>query len=312
MSIRIRHFVPEDSQAFVDIYNQARPIEVAQLTEERFWGWFSDAALDPRRDIWIAEDAEGPLGGVVSFPWPGHLAEGYVFFVGPSVLPEYQHKGVAAQLMEAMMAELGERYPGKRLQTRLHPSNTRAHEFLVGKLGFSIDRQFWTMAHPAPGKVRAGTPPAGFSFDYLQPGDDPSEAIAVYRRILDDPLASHHLLDAEELKAWAGLQKFTSNSFLLAKHDGEVVGLCFQTFPPGCDFGQIQFLGLLPSYRNRGIATYLLRLALENAARNGRQTVRLEVSGDSTVAQELYRRLGFEVEDGEVFYEKPLPEVAKR
>ena len=49
MTTRIRHFQPDDVHTFVDIYNQARPIEVAHLNEERFWAWFSDAALDARR-----------------------------------------------------------------------------------------------------------------------------------------------------------------------------------------------------------------------------------------------------------------------
>ncbi|HEY9723635.1 MAG TPA: GNAT family N-acetyltransferase [Oscillatoriaceae cyanobacterium] len=307
MSIRVRHFTPEDSQSFVDVYNQARPIEIAQLTEDRFWGWFSDPALDACRDVWVAEDADGLLGGVVAFPWPGHLSEGYVFFVGPSVLPEFQRHGVGDRLMSAMLEELASRYPGKRLQTRLHPNNTRAQAFL-SKLGFVVDRRFWTMTHAAPGRVQAGEPPAGFRFEYLQPGSDPSEAIALYRRILDDPLASHHLLDADELRAWASLQKFTANSFLIAKAGGEVIGLCFQTFPPGGEFGQVQFLGVLPAYRGRGVASYMLKLALENAHANGRLAVRLETTGKSEQEQTLYKQLGFEVTDGEIFYERPLSE----
>jgi mycothiol synthase len=306
MRTRIRHFNPDDVHTFVDIYNQARPIEVAHLNEERFWSWFSDASLDAERDVLIAEDDDGPVGGVVTFPWPGHLAEGYVFFVGPSVLPDFQHHGVGRQLMQTLFAELAERYPGKTLQTRLHPSNTKAHEFLT-QMGFTVDRRFWQMTHPAPGKVQAGPAPEGIEVDYLQPGDDPTEAIALYRRILDDSLVSHQALDADQLKSWAGLQNFTANSFLLARHAGRVIGLCFQTFSRG-EASQVQFLGVLPEYRGRGIATYLLRRALADAHANGKARVRLEVTGDDIVAQQLYKRLGFEVTDGEVFYQRPLSE----
>lgn len=312
MNIRIRPFATEDVHAFVDVYNQARPIEIAQLTEERFWAWFSDPALDPTRDIWLAEDDEGLLGMVMAFPWPGHLAEGYVFFVGPSVLGEFQHQGVGKRLMEALMDDLAARFPGKILQTRVHPSNTKAHAFLTEGLGFTIDRQFWTMTHHAPGSVQPEPPPAGVAFSYMQPQDDPAEAIRAYRQILDDPLTSHHMLDQQELAGWAGLQTFTTNSFLVARQGQEVVGLCFQTFPPGCDFGQIQFLGVLKPFRGQGLATAMLKQALADAHANGRRQVRLEVSGDSAVAQALYAKLGFEVTDGEVFYQKPLPQASAK
>jgi ribosomal protein S18 acetylase RimI-like enzyme len=308
MSIRIRPFAQDDVHAFVDVYNQARPIEIAQLTEDRFWAWFSDPALDACRDVLVAEDDQGLVGGVITFPWAGHLKEGYVFFVGPSVLPEFQRHGVGRQLMEAVLATLAARYPGKQLQTRLHPSNTKAHTFLTEKMGFTVDRQFWMMTHHAPGQVKVGPAPEGFVFEYVQPGDDPAEAIGAYRQILDDPLAFNHHLDATELKGWASLQNFTANSFLVARHEGRIIGLCFQTFPPGTDFGQIQFLGTLGDYRGRGVATHMMKLALANAHANDRRRVRLEVAGDSSVAQELYQRLGFEVTDGEVFYQRPLSE----
>lgn len=308
MTTRIRPFVPADVHPFVDVYNQARPIEVAHLTEDRFWAWFSDPALDACRDVLVAEDDDGLLGGVVAFPWPGHLAEGYVFFVGPSVLPDFQHAGVGRKLMQALVADLAARYPGKTLQTRLHPSNTQAHAFLT-QLGFTVDRRFWQMTHAAPGQVKAGEAPAGITFGYLQPGEDPAEAIALYRRILDDSLVSHHTLDADQLRGWAGLKSFTANSFLLARDAGRVIGLCFQTFPVG-DVSQIQFLGVLPEYRSRGIATYMIRHALADADANGKERVRLEVTGDDQVAQTLYKKLGFEVTDGEVFYNLPLAEPA--
>lgn len=312
MNIRIRPFAPEDVHGYVDVYNQARPIEIAHLTEERFWAWFSDPALDPTRDVWVAEDDDGLVGGVAAFPWAGHLKEGYVFFVGPSVLGDFQHHGVGGQLMAAMIADLRLRYPGKTLQTRLHPANTRAQAFLTEKLGFTVDRRFWTMTHHAPGRVPPGEPPEGVRFDYLQPQDDPAEAIKAYHAILDDPLTSRHQLDSEELAGWARLETFTTNSFLVAREGEAVVGLCFQTFPPGCDFGQIQFLGVLKPYRGRGLATALLRRALADAHANGRDRVRLEVTGDATVAQALYAKLGFEVTDGEVFYQLPLSEAVKR
>ena len=305
MAYSIRTFVDDDTPALVDVYNQARPIEVAPLNEERFWSWFGDPALDPRRDILVAVDDQGPLGMIAAFPWPNHLEDGYVFFVGPSVLPEFRQQGVGEALVAALAREVAARYPGKRLQTRLAPSNQASHRFLTERLGFTVDRRFWRMANHAPGKITPGEPPAGYAFDYLAPGADHGEVIAAYRAILDEPLATSHLLSEDELRNWAALEAYTDRSFLVARRDGQVVGLCFQAFPSGLPHAQIQFLGILPTERGRGVATYLLKRAVADAHAAGRRAVRLEVSGDDEEAQQqLYRKLGFEVEDGDVFYHR--------
>lgn len=304
-AIRIRPFTADDAAAVIDIYNQARPIEVAQLTEDRFWAWFADPALDPARDILVAADDQGPVGIIASFPWPNHLEQGYVFFVGPSVLPEFQAHGVGQLLVEALAREVAARHPGVRLQTRLNDSNQRAQAFLTRRLGFNVERRFWQMSHGAPGKVVPGPGPQGYEFAYLEPGEDAGEAVTVYREILDAPAAGRHLLSPEELAAWASLGSFTRNSFQVARRAGKVVGLCFESFPPGTDLAQVEFLGVTAAERGHGVARHLLERAIANAHAAGKRTVRLEVTDDGGGALELYRKLGFEVQGGEVFYERP-------
>jgi ribosomal protein S18 acetylase RimI-like enzyme len=313
MTIRVRPFSPADVAAVVDIYNQARPIEVAQLSEDRFWGWFADPALDPARDVLVAADEEGPLGIIASFPWPNHLALGYVFFVGPSVLPEFQAKGVGRMLVDALAADVAARHPGTRLQTRLNQANGKAHAFLTEHLGFSVERQFWQMNHPAPGKVQPGPAPMGYLFGYLEPGAEADEVVGVYEQILNDPVAGRHLLQPEELQRWASLGTFGANSFQVARQDGQVVGLCFEAYPPGADHAQVEFLGVLPAHRGQGLALHFLQTALANAHAAGKTGVRLEVTGgDEGPALALYRKLGFEVTGGEVFYQRQARQPASQ
>jgi ribosomal protein S18 acetylase RimI-like enzyme len=304
MHFRIRSFRDADVAAAVDIYNQARPIEVAPLNEERFWSWFGDPALDPRRDILVAEDDEGPLGLVAAFPWPNHLEEGYVFFVGPSVLPEFRLLGVGDALVQALAASVSQRFPGKRLQTRVAPGNKPAHAFLTDRLGFTVDRRVWLLAHHAPVKVLPGAEPEGCTVDYLGPAGEHADVVEAYRSILDAPLTTRHVLTVEELRNWAALDAYTAHSFLVARRDGAVVGLCFQCFPAGISSSVVQFLGVLPAERGKGLASHLLKRALADAHAEGRGTVQLEVSGDDDVAQTLYKKLGFEVEGGDVFYHR--------
>jgi ribosomal protein S18 acetylase RimI-like enzyme len=304
--VKIRPFASADVSAVIDIYNQARPIEVAQLTEDRFWSWFADPALDPTRDLLIAADDQGPVGIVASFPWPNHVAEGYVFFVGPSVLPEFQAHGVGRQLVTALLSQVARQHPGARLQTRLQQSNSKAHHFLTDGLGFSVERQFWQMSHAAPGKVLPGPPPEGYHFSFLRPGDDTEEVVTTYRTILNDPAAGRHLLNPQELQNWASLGNFANNSFQVARFNGQIVGLCFESFPASAEYGLVEFLGVLPEARGRGVATYLLKLALANAHTAGKRSVRLEVTDDGGPGLELYHKLGFAMTGGEVFYQRSV------
>lgn len=303
--ITIRPFAADDAPAVIDIYNQARPIEVARLTDDRFWAWFGDPALDPTRDILVAADHEGPVGIIASFPWPNHLIRGDVFFIGPSVLPDFQSRGVGRMLIDALTTEVARRHPGARLQTRLHQANKAGHDFLTAHLGFKVERQFRQMCHNAPGKVHPDNGPANYVFDYLSPGADTREVVSVYSQILDDPAAGRHLLSPEELAGWASLGTFADNSFQVVRRAGQVVGLCFESLPPSSDHAQVEFLGVLPSERGQGVARHLLKRALADAHASGKRAVRLEVMDTGGDAVELYRRMGFEGTGGELFYVRP-------
>ena len=64
------------------------------------------------------------------------------------------------------------------------------------------------------------------------------------------------------------------------------------------DAWHILDIGLLPSFRNRGIATALLTRLQSQASETRASGISLHVARDNSGAQRLYRRLGF-VEDGE-------------
>ncbi|MEB3222811.1 MAG: GNAT family N-acetyltransferase [Candidatus Sericytochromatia bacterium] len=307
MTITVRPFSPDDLDALLDVYNQARPIEVARLTAERFWAWFGDPALEPARDIRVAVDAEGLVGMVAAFPWPERVAEGFVFLVGPSILPTHQGQGIGAQLLTVLLAELSGRFPGKQALTRVAADNQLAREFLTGRAGFVLDRQFWRMAHDAVGQASRVATPEGFELAYLGPDEDHAEAIATYRAIIGQPHPAMHLLDEAELRAWHALGAYASTSFLVARRpDGAIVGLCFQTLPPGTTDAVLQFLGVLPTLRGRGLASALLSRALADAHAGGRTRVRLEVSGTEAGVLGLYTRAGFHAEGSDAFYSRQL------
>jgi ribosomal-protein-alanine N-acetyltransferase len=60
------------------------------------------------------------------------------------------------------------------------------------------------------------------------------------------------------------------------------------------DETHIATLGVHPDYRGLGIGKRLLTVALEETARHGANQATLEVRESNTIAQNIYRKFGFE------------------
>ena len=58
-------------------------------------------------------------------------------------------------------------------------------------------------------------------------------------------------------------------------------------------WGAIQNLGISPSYRGRGLGSFLLQRAADGFKRSGLRRMHLEVTTDNTAAIRLYERMGF-------------------
>ena len=90
--------------------------------------------------------------------------------------------------------------------------------------------------------------------------------------------------------------------------DGEPIGLCIQDDSRiERDAGHVRVLGVVPHARGRGIATWLLRSAFSQAAREGRAAMTLTVDSDNTTgATALYERAGMQPERVIILFRRPL------
>lgn len=300
----IRSYRPGDAAAFTALYNSARPIAFAPLSVERLASWFDDPALDPSRDVWVAEDDQGDLlGAVALFPWAEPLAEGRVFLMGPFVRPAARRQGLAARLVAVARDAVAARYPGARLQMRVDGVAPEAEAFLSA-CGFSRDRRFCVMQRDLEAPLPRVEELPGYRFSHLWPGDDPAEALALYRTILDSPEPGARLLTAEDLERYAELDRFAPDSFLVVRDsEGAAVAMSFTAFPPGPE-AEIVFLGVLPPHRGKGLAHQLVARALHAAADRGCARVRLEASlGGNERTPGLYEALGFVCASQETYFE---------
>ena len=90
---------------------------------------------------------------------------------------------------------------------------------------------------------------------------------------------------------WSELGQLDTRHYVVALSEGEVVG-----YAGLCDYPDeawVQTMAVAPAAQGQGLGARLLLELLDEAARRGQRTVRLEVRSDNAPAQRLYERHGF-------------------
>jgi ribosomal-protein-alanine N-acetyltransferase len=125
----------------------------------------------------------------------------------------------------------------------------------------------------------------------VQPLTSPSEAdiddiLAIEQSSFPNPWSREMYLS--EL-ANTGLSHF----FVVRDAHGQVIGFC--TFWVVADEEHIHNIAVAPRHRRQGVASSLLRRALDEGNRRGIRQTTLEVRRSNRAAKELYERFGFVV-----------------
>ncbi|MFN2489393.1 MAG: ribosomal protein S18-alanine N-acetyltransferase [Actinomycetota bacterium] len=89
----------------------------------------------------------------------------------------------------------------------------------------------------------------------------------------------------------AELSQRGSRTYLVARHDGEVVGYCGMMFM--AKEAHVTNIAVDPDFHGRKIGTRLLLALVTEAIAKGAETVSLEVRVSNKVAQALYEKFGF-------------------
>ncbi len=133
--------------------------------------------------------------------------------------------------------------------------------------------------------------------------------IFVRRMTMDDLDAAVAVEEASFSRPWTR-EVFRATLLLpyaryyAAEEDGTVVGICGVRNIAGV--GEISNVGVLPSFRGKGIATLMLRTLLEEGKREGIPEHTLEVRAGNEAAIALYRKFGFLTEGiRRDFYDAP-------
>lgn len=79
--------------------------------------------------------------------------------------------------------------------------------------------------------------------------------------------------------------------YLVLEKEGQIVGYCGMWLI--VDEAHITNIAVLPEFRGQKLGEAILRMIMEVAKKKGAKTMTLEVRISNTVAQSLYRKLGF-------------------
>jgi mycothiol synthase len=227
-----------------------------------------------------------------------------------AVHPESRGKGNGRQLVEALIAEIGD---DQRLRLWSHGAhNGAAH--LARSMGFERERVLWQMRRSLFAPVPEPDWPDGVSVRTFVVGQDEDAWLEVNNRAFaehpDQGMWTLDDLRMREQEPW-----FDANGFFLAENEGKLVGFHWTKVhgAQGADhdhahdhahepIGEVYVVGVDPSMQGRRLGPALTLRGLQHLRSLGLSQVMLYVDETNTNAIRTYERLGFAKWDVDVCF----------
>ena len=174
------------------------------------------------------------------------------------------------------------------------PAGSAPNPRHLAEAGFTRQRTFWEMLGPVTYEARIAPEVPGLVIEATRD-------VAAIHRVLNEAFVGHYGFTPMSLENWRALEEsmagFDPNLRYLATIDGEPAAamlLSRRVETEGAMY--VGELGTLEKFRRRGIASALLALGFEVAAREGLGQLTLHVDSENTHdAPSVYRRAGLEV-----------------
>jgi len=228
-------------------------------------------------------------------------------YVDVYVHPDSRGRGIGRSILEWSERRGLERTPPGE-EIRLGQVITSGHDgarTLLERHGYEPARTYWRMSMPLE---ETPTPPAWPEGVLVRTFDQERDTRAVFA-LVQDAFGDNERYAAESFEEWQAFmidrEAFEPGLWFIAESKGEIVGcvLC----PNYEDEGYVRQLAVARDWRRRGLGTALLRQAMSEFSRRGRNEIGLVVdSGNRTGAKEMYERAGMTVAREHVRYEKTL------
>ena len=254
----------------------------------------------------FARDGQGELVGFlhldITDPVAGASAE-------LAVMPRARRQGVATALVNSAMNS----YAGDWFRLWAHGEDHGAHG-LAESLGFEQVRVLLQLRRSLYSALPTTSLPEGVTLRSFDPAHDAQAFLELNNRVFHDhPDQSNWTiknLDARINESW-----FDATGFLLAEHDGSLVGFHWtkvhgalhhahgekpsHTHDP---IGEVYVLGVDAAWRGTGLSRALTVAGLKYLRSRGLDEAMLYVEADNTSALRLYESMGFTKWDSDILY----------
>jgi mycothiol synthase len=302
---RFRPPTPDDLPAIVELVHEAELADYGEAEYQREALEVLFRMIDPDRDAWIAEAADGTLAasGGVRVRHPTKIRS------FGAVRPEHAGRGIGSELlrrMEARARELAEDAPAGEtvsLSQEASPAN-RAHKELLERHGFELVRHFWKMGIDLGAEPATPVWPDGIRLETMAPGQE--------REVFDaseDAFQDHWGFvpnDYDEWRAWmVERENFDPSLWLVARDGGEIAGISLCSV--AAEEGWVMVLGVRRPWRRRGLGRALLLESFSRLRERGMPRAVLGVDAQNpTGATRLYEGAGMRVLHESESYSKDL------
>jgi mycothiol synthase len=299
----IRSLDPQtDAQRNVHLLNAVEDSdrEPDRTTEEGF----REQLTWPKRRRWVVEapyDPDTLIGYGVLFEQTSERAEPY-----PIVHPDWRRKGVGTQLLDFMLDRARET-SATHASIFADARHAAANAFLR-RNGFEAAGSAWLLHAPSDVSLEAPRWPDGYHVRTYAEVRDLATLVRTMNLSRRDMWG--HAENTEgavtEETVMRGLPRWDPEGiFMLFAPDGDVAGIC-RAQPGGDSPDYIDAPTLAPEHRRYRLQRPLLLAAMRWLRERGRQTIRMDPYGDDEQTIDLYREIGFILDQHFIGYRRDL------
>lgn len=314
MSLEYRHPTESDVKVVTNVLNRSRrelPLHLDQSVEEVKAQTFKNTDYNPY-GFWLALRDSQIIG------YGGALVEKTRIDAGfndgwmtVEVIPEYRGKGVEQELMRLALNYLTLKEIGTAQGWCKGTERWRHNLFL--EFGFTAVRYEYVM-------VWKGEPPER----YPLPGiihlehklfkEATDKEVEAFVEVFNDAFKEHHNFSPATVERFIKSREIDNNisRITFAKDGSCIVGVlkCCESVQYNKEnntgIGWIDILGIIKSYRRKGIGKALLSDGMAWICDQGMDTIYLDLDAENRNALDLYTSLGFKIDRKDTIYRKRL------
>lgn len=234
-------------------------------------------------NAWVLERAHRAIGVACVDKTPGIVG---AYDLNGFIARAEQRRGLGTTLLTHAIGEIRD-MEARQLFHVTESINSKAFHFLISQ-DFYVEHTERIMALDLPATYEM----AGLPEEYTVETCGKQKAITSFIRLYDLCFYGHPWYQPYDSDEVAGTLQNPADILFLLHHE-DPIGFCWtRQKQPGV--GEIEPIGILPHFQNRGLGEFLLKTGLNRLYASGIRHVEIGAWEDNQAATNLYRKIGFQ------------------